>query len=150
MATTPTHALETLPLRAGMARAALLSLLVACVGAVSTGPIALQHRVCIFDFDDTIKMDDDSVARGAKYVVDACAARGYKLGLATAGCSTSYAKKYLAQRVDPDQWTPDVLNSQAFQSCQPVKRYSIPPILQHYGIAVRLMGSSSPSLPPRL
>lgn len=80
-------------------------------------------------------MGDDSVARGAKFVVDSCAARGYKLGLATAGCSSSYVKQYLAQRVDPDQWTPDVLNSAAFQACQPVKRYSIPPILAHYGIA---------------
>jgi hypothetical protein len=51
MATTPAPGLSP---SAGMAcRAALLSLLVACVGAASTlGPG--QHRVCIFDFDGAL------------------------------------------------------------------------------------------------
>jgi hypothetical protein len=119
---------------------AALLFLTAC-GSRQVGASNVSHlppgttRVCIFDFDDTIKMGDDSVAPGAKYVIDACASRGYRLALATAGCSSSYVRQYLRTRVDPDQWTPDILNSDAFQACQPVKRYSIPPILSHYGIS---------------
>jgi len=123
-----------------IARAAMLGILWLCAAAsadaanISRLPPG-KHRVCIFDYDDTIKMSDDSVAKGAKYVTDACAARGYYLALATAGCASSYVKSYLRTRVDPDQWTPDVLNSPAFQACQPIKRYSMAGILAHYGIS---------------
>ncbi len=80
-------------------------------------------------------MRDDSVANGAKWVVDACAARGYRIAMATAGCAAPYVKQYLATRVEPDQWTKDVLDSDAFQGCQPVKSYSLPLILQHFGLS---------------
>jgi hypothetical protein len=77
----------------------------------------------------------DSMAADAKWVINACVARGYEIGRATAGCRTDYVKSYLARRVDPDAWTPAVLNSAAFQSCQPYKISSLPLIMAHYGLA---------------
>lgn len=106
--------------------------------AVPTTPLpAGRRRVCIFDFDDTIKMTNaaDSLAPDAKWVIDACAAHGYDIAIATAGCRADFVKSYLARRVEPDIFTPALLGSAAFQSCQPVKTESLPKIMAHYGLA---------------
>ena len=78
---------------------------------------------------------EDSVAPDAKWVIDACVAKGYDLGLATAGCRTEFVKNYLRTRVDPDAWTASLLASPAFQSCQPYKISSLPPILAYYNLS---------------
>jgi hypothetical protein len=106
--------------------------------AVPTTPLpAGRRRVCIFDFDDTIKMTNaaDSLAPDAKWVIDACAAHGFDIAIATAGCRADFVKSYLSRRVEPDIFTPALLGSAAFQSCQPVKTESLPKIMAHYGLA---------------
>jgi hypothetical protein len=76
----------------------------------------------------------DTLAPDAKWVIDACVAKGYEIGIATAGCRADFVKRYLRTRVDPDVWTEALLNSSAFQSCQPVKTGSLPPIMAYYGL----------------
>jgi hypothetical protein len=75
----------------------------------------------------------DSLAVDAKWVIDACVARGYEVGIATAGCRADFVKSYLNKRVDPDVFTLPLLASAAFQSCQPYKVTSLPAVLAHYG-----------------
>ena len=75
------------------------------------------------------------MALDAKWVIDACAARGYEVAIATAGCRSDYVKSYLARRVEPDIFTPALLASPAFQACQPVKTDSLPKIMAYYGLA---------------
>ena len=77
----------------------------------------------------------DSMAPDAKWVIDACAAKGYDIAIATAGCRTDFVKSYLARRVEPDIFTPALLSSPAFQACQPVKTESLPKIMAYYGLA---------------
>jgi hypothetical protein len=76
----------------------------------------------------------DSMAADARWVINACVARGYEIGIATAGCRADYVKSYLSRRVDPDAWSPAILNSAAFQSCQPYKISSLPLVMAHYGV----------------
>ena len=77
----------------------------------------------------------DSMAPDAKWVIDACAARGYEIAVATAGCRADFVKSYLSRRVEPDIFTPALLSSPAFQACQPVKSESLPKIMAHFGLA---------------
>lgn len=77
----------------------------------------------------------DSMAPDAKWVIDACVARGYEIAVATAGCRADFVKSYLARRVEPDVFTPALLASPAFQACQPVKSESLPKIMAYYGLA---------------
>lgn len=115
------------------------------------------RRLCVFDFgaldggvcgraasslhltlarspDDTIKMSDDSVATGARWVIDACVSAGYGISIATASCFESYIHNYLRTRVEPQQWTHDILRSSAYQGCQLVKSWSLPRILDSAGL----------------
>ena len=78
---------------------------------------------------------EDRMAADAKWVINACVARGYEVGIATAGCRSDFVKRYLAKRVDPDVFTPQLLASAAFQSCLPDKTQSLPPIMAQYGLA---------------
>ena len=92
------------------------------------------RRVCVFDFDDTLKNEGNVVADDAAWVVQACVANGYDIGIATAGCRPDFVRSFLHRRVDADIFNEAFLNSSAMQFCQTDKTVSLTSILQYYGL----------------
>lgn len=51
-------------------------------------------------------------------ILDHSVELGYEIAIASASCSTDFLRKYLQNRVSPDVFTDEFLNSPAFQTCQ--------------------------------
>ena len=92
------------------------------------------RRVCVFDFDDTLKNEGNVVAEDAVWVVQACVANGYDIAIATAGCRPDFVRSFLHRRVDADIFDAAFLNSSALQFCENDKTVSLTAIVQYYGL----------------
>ena len=92
------------------------------------------RRVCVFDFDDTLKNEGNVVADDAAWVVQACVANGYDIAIATAGCRPDFVRSFLHRRVDADIFDAAFLNSSAMQFCEKDKTVSLTAIVQYYGL----------------
>jgi len=95
---------------------------------------ANASKVIIFDFDDTLKLHHPArQAPEALWAVREVIRLGYGIGIATASCHTDYVRKFLAE-MDPEIFTPQLLFSNAFQSCQKKKTGALKCNLAHYGL----------------
>ena len=87
----------------------------------------------IFDFDHTLKMDNNKPAPEAvKAVADA--ARSGRVALASAGKYDSYKRKWLKQYFPENLGK--IVDTDAFQSSQKDKAKSIEKIMKFFGIPV--------------
>ena len=103
-----------------------------CKPAKARGTV---DRLCIFDFDDTIKVGAGrqiGVGRDAKPIIDKCRELGYGVAIASASCETGFQKVFLRDAVDEDIFSDDMLASDAYQSCQPNKTPALRKVLRHF------------------
>ena len=102
-------------------------------------------RACVFDFDETIKLGGGGasdagpvrVARDAREVIRRCVREGFAIGVASASCESAFQKDFLNARVDSDVFSTRFLDSDAYQSCQPVKTPALRRVLEHHGVEAR-------------
>ena len=91
-------------------------------------------NVVIFDFDDTLKLHHPArQAPEGLWAVEETVRLGYGIAIATASCHTDYVKKFLGEMA-PHIFTPEFLESNAFQSCQKKKTAPIKCNLAHYNL----------------
>jgi len=103
-------------------------------GQVIRSETANASKVVIFDFDDTIKLHHPArQAPEALWALEEVHRLGYGIAIATASCHTDYVKGFLAD-MKPEIFTPEFLESNAFQSCQKKKTGALKCNLAHYGL----------------
>lgn len=103
-----------------------------CKPAKNKGTV---ERLCIFDFDDTIKIGAGrriSVGRDVTEIVEKCRELGYGVAIASASCETEFQKAFLRDAVDDTIFSADMLSSDAYQSCQPNKTPALRKVLDHF------------------
>ena len=94
-------------------------------------------NVVIFDFDDTLKLHHPArQAPQGLWAVRETVRLGYGIAIATASCHTDYVKKFLG-KMEPEIFTPEFLESNAFQSCQKKKTGALKCNLAHYNLLDR-------------
>jgi len=103
------------------------------------------RKVCIFDFDDTIKVNSSGYTpKGAKRVVRArdalgiirrCRSMGFGVAIATASCSEDFVRTFLEEKVDGGIFSQAMLDSPRYQSCQPYKTPALRKILAEYELS---------------
>ncbi|QDZ26022.1 hypothetical protein HOP50_20g85730 [Chloropicon primus] len=95
---------------------------------------ANTSNVVIFDFDDTLKLHHPArQAPEGLWAVEETVRLGYGIAIATASCHTDYVKKFLGEMA-PTIFTPEFLESNAFQSCQKKKTAPLKCNLAHYNL----------------
>jgi hypothetical protein len=91
-------------------------------------------KLVIFDFDDTIKLHHPArAAPEALWAVEETIRLGYGIAIASASCHTDYLRKFLAE-FSPEIFTPELLFSNAFQTCQKKKTGALKCTLAHYNL----------------
>jgi len=118
-------------------------------------PKPTKSRVCIFDFDDTIKVHQPGTGssfeeyysgragastkvkpgKDALGAIEKCIEMGYGVAIATASCEVDFVKSFLNKKVDGDIFSNAMLSSSRFQSCQPRKTPALKSILSAYDMS---------------
>ena len=78
-----------------------------------------------------------SAARDAREVIRRCVREGFAIGVASASCESAFQKDFLNARVDSQVFSEAFLDSDAYQSCQPVKTPALRRVLEHHGVEAR-------------
>ena len=96
-----------------------------------------MERLCIFDFDATIKEGiarNVDVGRDIDGIVKRCKDMGYGIAIASANCEIDNMKTFLRDSVSADIFSDVMLSSPAFQACQPVRTPALIKLLDHFGL----------------
>lgn len=105
------------------------------VSTAATPVMGPRNRLCIFDFDDTIKIGAGRrirLSKDAREIIRKCRDMGYGIAIASASCETDFQKAFLRDAVDGGIFSDDMLSSQAYQACQPDKYPALLKVLDHF------------------
>eukprot|EP00884_Botryococcus_braunii_P010497 jgi/Botrbrau1/19449/Bobra.0338s0070.1 len=89
--------------------------------------------VCIFDFDDTIRLSGGSVAPEFPSVLASCLSSKYQIAIASASCTVDFQKRYLHDNVNSSVFSWGFLGSPAYQTCEGWKKISLQRVTDFYG-----------------